>query len=187
MFELLDRSLNLYTVIWLFPIAFMFHDLEEIVMVERFLLNNKDKLRSVLSHRLYRKMEKIFCVTSAQFAVAVAVVFSVLSAATIMVGQSLHSTGALLFYTACVLILFLNVFTHIGQSILFKGYTPGIITALLIAFPYSTYCLYRLMQEGLIDWQMIGISLPLGIMLIIPVMHAGHRLGRWIAGEQNVC
>ncbi|UUV26641.1 HXXEE domain-containing protein [Lysinibacillus sp. FN11] len=36
--------LNVQTLIWLFPILFIIHDFEEIIMVEKWLQNNRHKL-----------------------------------------------------------------------------------------------------------------------------------------------
>jgi hypothetical protein len=37
----------------------------------------------------------------------------------------------------CLLVLFLHVFTHIAQAILVRGYTPGVIGAVLVVLPGS--------------------------------------------------
>ena len=40
-------------------------------------------------------------------------------------------------YVSTVLILFANVFTHAGQTVLWGMYTPGVITAVLVVLPYT--------------------------------------------------
>lgn len=50
--DILHELFDIETMIWLFPIAFMFHDLEEIITVEGFMTKYKNKVPKTLLTRL---------------------------------------------------------------------------------------------------------------------------------------
>jgi len=181
MVEWLNQSLEIGTVIWLFPIIFMLHDFEEIFTVESWLNKNKATMYNLLPARLqsfHGFFERRFPIKTAQFSVAVAWIFLLLSAITLFTVQSLPDGGSfLVVYIAALHILFVNVFTHVGQAILYRGYTPGVITAIALLFPYSLYTYYRLLLEGYIDWQVIWTAFPLSIVLLLLIV-PGLILGR---------
>ena len=67
--------LNVQTLIWLFPILFIIHDFEEIIMIEKWLHHNRHKLYERLPQKIADKVVKQFSMTTAQFAVAVLFIF----------------------------------------------------------------------------------------------------------------
>ncbi|MBU8878517.1 HXXEE domain-containing protein [Bacillus sp. FJAT-29790] len=182
---MLEGSHNLFdivTVIWLFPIVFMFHDLEELITIEHFSKSNKIKDQKPMPavFALFALIVKRkFSTKTVQFAVAVTWIFLILSFITLFTVQSLPNGGSFLLFIAAINIFFLQVFTHIGQTIIYRGYTPGVITALFIVIPYCLYTYYRLLESDLIDWQFIFDSIPISLF-IVPVLLIGNILGRLI-------
>ncbi|HHY20727.1 MAG TPA: HXXEE domain-containing protein [Bacilli bacterium] len=70
----------------------------------------------------------------------------------------------------------LHVFTHIGQVLILKIYTPGMITSVALVLPYSLYAYYRLLTEEIINlndilWSAISMAviLPFLFLLLIKV------------------
>lgn len=47
-------------------------------------------------------------------------------------------------------LFFAHVFTHIGQAVYLGKYTPGVITSIILVFPYCLYAYYRLLGEAVI-------------------------------------
>jgi hypothetical protein len=74
-------------------------------------------------------------------------------------------------------LFFLHVFTHVGQSLYLRMYTPGVLSAVFITFPYSLYLFYRLITEELVTWGQVILSIPLGL-IVIPIVLIGHEIGR---------
>jgi hypothetical protein len=173
----LDQVLDLRSVIWLFPVVFMLHDLEEIIVGESWLTRHKERVKRALPARLAAWFEESFSMKTAQFAVAVTCIFLVLTVATILAAVTLPEGTWLPFFLVCLHVMFLNVFTHTGQSLAFRGYTPGVATALVIVLPYTIYAYYRLLAAGLISWPLIYSTLPY-VPLVFPVLLGAHRLGR---------
>jgi hypothetical protein len=140
MITAIDRFFDLQTVIWLFPVVFMLHDLEEIIMVEAWVKRNKQKLYQVLPRRIAANRERSLSTSTSQFPVAVTCIFLFVSASAFVAAQ-LHLYG---FLAVCLTVFFIHVFTHLVQMVLFKGYTPGVLTSvltvLLILGMRSTAC-----------------------------------------------
>jgi magnesium-transporting ATPase (P-type) len=137
--EVMEQWLNVQTLIWLFPIAFVLHDLEEIIMVERWMYKNRHVIYDKLPKKIADKVIKQFSMSTAQFSVAVFVIFIFVSSSTYMASQYINDgpLGNMYFFTIMLLIFFIHVFIHVGQSIILRSITPGVITSIVIIFPYN--------------------------------------------------
>ncbi|TDL58028.1 HXXEE domain-containing protein [Paenibacillus dendritiformis] len=138
--------LDAVTVMWLFPIVFMFHDFEEILYVEPWLRRHGDRILGQMSRVARRFAASSLKMTTRDFAGDVFWVFLVVVTATL---------AAVLFswydlYLILLLIFFLHVFTHIGVSVYTRSLAPGVITAVLLVLPYSGYALFRLFADRVI-------------------------------------
>lgn len=175
----MELWLNVQTLIWLFPILFIFHDFEEIIMVENWQNKNRHKVYKRLPKKLADRVIKQFSMSTAQFAFAVLIIFLFVSISTIMANQYLNQ-GAfanIYLFTAVTLTFFIHAFTHIGQAIFFRSITPGAITSLIIILPYSLVLYKALLVNEVITWKIIIISLPFGF-LMIPLVLFAHWLGK---------
>ncbi|WP_079504942.1 HXXEE domain-containing protein [Mesobacillus jeotgali] len=172
-------ELNLHTLIWLFPIIFVLHDFEEIIMLEKWMAKNRGIIKKVLPERLANNVVKQFSMTTAQMSVAVLIVFLFVCSSTFMASQ--YANGGLLsnihYFTVVVLIFLLHVFTHVGQSILFRSITPGVITSIFLVLPYSLAMLNALFEHRVIDWDTIYFYLPF-VILALPIVLAAHWIGK---------
>lgn len=160
----------LAAVLLLFPIVFIFHDLEEIVKVERFLADNRSMLEAWLPAWSYRFAKPSLYLTTQKFAVNVFFLYVLIL---------LFTLPALFFsyyslYLAALHVFFLHVFTHVGQSVLFRRYTPGVTTAICLVLPYSIWAylfLYRhhILTPGNIRESLlvlaIGLPVAMGFLL----------------------
>ncbi|SOB89863.1 uncharacterized protein with HXXEE motif [Ureibacillus xyleni] len=165
--------MEIETLIWLFVIAFIFHDFEEIIMVERWMQNNSSKIYKVLPKHQADQVMKQFSMTTAQFAVAVLVMFLFVSSSTFIAIQF----NNLYMFIIITLVFFLHSFTHIGQAIIFRSITPGVITSIVILIPYSIILYHSLLSNNIIDWKTIFLCLPFTI-LIAPVVLFAHWVGK---------
>ncbi|KAB2334414.1 HXXEE domain-containing protein [Cytobacillus depressus] len=176
MLETFREFLNLHTVIWLFPIIFMFHDLEEIITIESSM--NAHKNRKAPFVKLTLKMREKLGSTAAQLSISATWILLIISFTTLMTAHFSLNGGGFLLYTAILNLYILQAIMHIVQSIFFKGYTPGIITALFLLIPYCLLAYNSLFQYGLIDWHLIFASLPVSLVML-PVFLVGNLLGRY--------
>ncbi|NGQ97351.1 HXXEE domain-containing protein [Brevibacillus sp. SYP-B805] len=161
---------------------FMLHDLEEIIMVEKWINKHQAVLYEKLPRKIAAGVVKQFSMSTAQFSVAVLVIFLFVSASTYMASQFLHHgpLGNIHFFTVCILVFFLHAFTHIGQSLFFRSITPGVITSIVIILPYSIVLFHALFNRQVITWQTIFVSLPF-LLFILPVVLLAHEIGKRVA------
>jgi hypothetical protein len=76
----------------------------------------------------------------------------------------------------------INVLAHVGSALfVFRGYAPGLITALVLNAPFAAYCLSRARRERWVSERAWRATLVAGAVLHGPVL-----LGAlWIAGAQG--
>jgi len=135
---------QLYAFIWLFPLVFLIHDGEELLVIERWTLDNEQLLKSSLSFIGYESP----LWTTPRFVVAVAILLALICWACWGATRPGAGAGGRRWVVIALAVLFLNVFTHTAQSIWIGGYTPGVITAIAVALPYTLYMGRRLLAAG---------------------------------------
>jgi hypothetical protein len=165
-------------LIWLVPSVFIIHDFEEIIMVENWLKNNEKDVLMIIPARFHDYFAKVFPKNTAGFSVAVLVEYIGILAATIVAVTGNGNPMKLIGTLAVVTILFLHCFTHIVQSVILKRYTPGVITAIVLLVPFSVYFYHYFLSKQFITWNMIWLSIPLGIILVVVLNQSGLLLGK---------
>lgn len=172
--------LDLTGLIWLLLVVFVLHDLEELITVENWLVKNKGRVMQAAPPRLRKMIGPSLAMSTAQFAVAVACMFAILSSAVLLTVTTLEQRTFLPFFLVCLHVLFLHVFTHVGQSLALRMYTPGVLTAVAVVLPYSLYTYFRLFAEGAVTWTLVIRTLPF-VVLIVPILLGAHRLGQIVS------
>jgi hypothetical protein len=152
-------------LIWLFPIIFGIHDFEEIIVVEKWVSKNKEDLIKILPKRASSLFEKNFAQKTNQFSLVVYVEFILISLSTIFVFLNGFNGGYKWLYLGLYSVFFLHAFTHIGQTILLKRYTPGVITSVLFIIPYGVWFYCVLLENNTLVVRDLWISIPIGIFL----------------------
>jgi hypothetical protein len=62
-----------------------------------------------------------------------------------------------------------NAVSHIATSLRFRGYNPGLVTAIVLFLPFTIWMLAEEQAGGLLTGGQLGLVLILGILLHIPV------------------
>jgi hypothetical protein len=153
------------TVLYLLFIqAFIIHDGEEIAMEHKWLLAHGDalcekhpKLRRMLNH--LRQMN------AKAFAIAVLEELFLLVAITVYVFWG--GPYAIELWAAVFMAFSIHLIIHIGQSIVVRGYVPGLVTSiLLLPFSYlgmqsirNTFSMMQLLLWGIIGMIIIAANL----------------------------
>jgi len=163
----LDQHLSLNLVIWAFPLAFLIHDLEEIVTMERFRRENRERFPKFLRN--------VVAITTRQFILAVGVLLALTLLASYLATRSLQQMDL---FTTGLAIFLVHVFGHVGQSLFLRTYTPGVITAVLVVLPYSLYGFHRLFTAHLIDDTSFTTGVLVGALLFVPLVLAASQLGK---------
>jgi hypothetical protein len=164
------------TELWLLPLSWVVHDLEEVLVRDRWMHGREGTLRALADRsRIAGRVIAIHSTPTREFVVAALAVGSLLFAMTAVATQRPTGVWGLLF---AVFLggYFLHAFLHVGQSVLLRGYTPGVVTAVGVVVPVSAY-LYRLLFEtGILDGRLAILTALLGIVVFFPVVLGAHRL-----------
>lgn len=162
----LNLHIDMVSLLWLLPVCFMFHDFEEILTVEAWGNKYGTRVEAAIPRRMRRMYNSSMRMTTRDFAMDVLFVYILIVTVTcIAVFFSFYWL-----YLSVTAVFLLHVFTHLGQSIFLKMYTPGVLTALFVAFPYSLYAFYRLLSEDTVSPTDIAWSLLLVLLLTPPIV-----------------
>lgn len=176
MLQALDRNIGTDSLMWLFLAFFILHDFEEILAIEPWMKRHAQEIAGRVPKPLRPVFARMSGLKSYQFAVAVLFEFLVF----IPVTYAAVEKGWMAAFLGINILLFLHVFTHLGQSLLLRRYTIGVITAVLLALPYSLYLFYRLTSEHLVTWHQLYASLPYAL-IPLPLVLLGQLAGkRWL-------
>lgn len=175
----MGQWLDVQTLIWLFPILFVLHDFEEIIMIEKWMVKKSDVIYERLPRIIADRVIKQFSMSTAQFTVAVLVIFLFVGSSTFMANQYIiqGSLANIYPFTIITLTFFLHAFTHIGQSIFLRSITPGSLTSMTIIIPYSLALYNALLINEVLTWKVIFVCLPF-VFLVIPLALLAHWIGR---------
>jgi hypothetical protein len=172
--------MDLQFLIMLFPVVFMFHDMEEIIFFESWLRRNKPVIHQrfpKLSRRVLPHLERL---STAAFALAVAEEFVLLSAITCL-SVIRNSYG---WWFAIFMAFSLHLLGHVVQWLVFRRYVPSIVTALL-CLPYCGHTLYRFLATSTMTAVQVLLWTLIGLVLMIANLLLAHKLAgafdRWDA------
>ena len=147
-----------------FPLLFIFHDLEEIIGMRRFINRNADMLQSRFPF-LYKRFKNF---TTEGLALAVMeefVVFTAISLVAIYFNSSLCWNiwfGGFLGLTA-------HYVVHIGQALVIRRYIPALITS-ITCLPISIFILYHSYSLIEINVWHIVIGITIVALNMIPAL-----------------
>ncbi|WP_171719256.1 HXXEE domain-containing protein [Paenibacillus phytohabitans] len=173
MLNWLQIHMDVTSLLWLLPVFFMFHDFEEILTVEAWGNKHGPAITASLSPSLQKRLAPMMGMTTRNFAMDVLFVYILIVGVT-FVAVFLEFYWL---YLAVLAVFLLHVFTHLAQSIVLRLYTPGVVTAVLVALPYSIYAFYRLLYENVVSEADIGWSVLL-MLILTPLLVWGMMKNR---------
>jgi hypothetical protein len=161
---LLD-SLPFDRLLWLVPIFFMIHNIEEAPFMESW------------SKRLPLKIQP--AVWTRQFVIAV--IFLSLAGCLLTyygVKYLANQTGYFLVLELQAILLFNAFIPHIASTIRFSMYSPGVVTATVITLPFSFYLFRRAFAENILDWTQFWIMLGIAPFAMVIFAFLSLQLGK---------
>ena len=165
-------------VLWLFPVSWVVHDAEELAtMVSWREANDVEVQRFANRSRIAARLIGSMPTETTGLAVSVTlvglVIIAVTAAATIDPrGIGLHVFSvALGGYT-------LHAGVHFAQSVVFRGYTPGVVTAFVAVLPGGGYVYWRLVDAGTLQLTTAVWTAVLGLAVFPVLVFAVHRVSR---------
>lgn len=169
--------------LWLLPIVFIIHDGEELFTMPGWVVRHQQKLDELARmNETAAEIVRSLPNTTGQVAVAIGCIlllFVVVTAGASMSGKR----GFWLYaYAGLLGVLFLHVFTHIAQAILFGGYTPGVIGAVVAIIPGALYLYKRLFEAKLLTVKSAVVTALIGFALFVPGALLAHQIGLMLGG-----
>jgi hypothetical protein len=143
----------LHLLIWAGPAAFLLHDAEEILTLIPWLSTHRDQLPFLL--------RPLSSISRPQLIIAVLVLFAGYCLASFLAVRALKAARRPVLFLLFSGALVANGITHVLQAMYFRGYTPGVVTALLISIPYG-----MILARALIHLQLTTIGRFFGLVLI---------------------
>lgn len=149
------ESVKFISLVWLFPLVFMFHDFEEIIFIQWW--ERKNKLVLIKKYPWIFKVVSIDLCTAA-FSLAVSEEFIILVLITL---TSIIFKWYYLWFGAFIT-FFVHLIMHLIQWIAFKKYIPAIATAIpsMIYSAYTIYYIYNICKFNLLQlimWSILSI------------------------------
>lgn len=149
---------------WLFPIAVTLHNAEEAIWMSRWTASHAVQL-PVRPPGAAEMWAALVVFTVAAFAVTY-----------LSTRRGPESIWAYLTFGYIVAML-ANVFVpHVPAAIVFRGYAPGVLTAVLINLPVMSILAIRMLRDGWVrGWKVtvFGVGVPLMLGGVIVVWLAG--------------
>lgn len=140
-------------VIWSMPVFLTLHNAEEAIAFRRYLPRAPllpAPLSALESRLTYASLVQALVVLSiGAFALAIAV------------NRKLHSARLFWCLLALQAAIGLNVLTHVVSAILlWRGYSPGLITALLLNAPFTAYCFMQTRRRQWVSATALRATVP---------------------------
>lgn len=116
-------------IVWILPIIFMFHDLEEIVFMERWIQRlNKEQSFFIRHPKISTKVLNSFKgFRTDSFAFSVSIIYVILIFCTLL--AYFYKFYLLWFSIFCVFTI--HLFIHCFQAIILKSYIPALVTSII--------------------------------------------------------
>ncbi|HBF5148898.1 HXXEE domain-containing protein [Clostridioides difficile] len=167
--------------IWLFPLLFIFHDMEEIIGFGIWIKKNKSMLDK--KYPFISKIYENYSTEGMAFAVfeefILCIIFCILIVITNNQYVYLLWLGSFIAYT-------LHLVIHIGQSIIIRKYIPSLITS-IICLPISIWCISKSIY--IVDCEMSTTILYSIIGIIIVALNlkfAQSLIGKFTKWMSNI-
>ena len=171
-------TFDINVLIWLFPIAFILHDFEELILFEPWLKKNASVIMGRVKNKvppfLEKQLNTIVNKTTPQFAFPICLIFILTAVSSILAA----GFGKYAFFLLASSLFFLHGFLHIGQAILLRRYIPALITSVLIVIPYGMVLFWRLLVTEFVTIPELAVYFMAAIVLTVPFI-----IGMHIAGE----
>ncbi|MDO4462147.1 MAG: HXXEE domain-containing protein [Bacteroidia bacterium] len=165
-------ALSVLYLVLPFPLAFIIHDLEEMLFQHRWLVAHRESL-SRRFPRMRFVIEHLSGLSTKAFAVAVLeeLVVLLLATAYVLVG----GRYAVEIWSALFIAFSVHLLVHLGQGLLVSGYVPGVITSILM-LPFGGYGDHSiwLVMSG---WEMLMWGV-IGVVVMVVNLRFAHWLGR---------
>jgi len=158
-------SLPFERLLWLVPVFFMLHNLEEAPFMEGWSKRLPLKIHPTVSTRQF-----VIAVTFLTLAGFLVTYFGVEYLA--------DQTGYLIIMGIQTVLLFNAFIPHITATIRFRMYSPGVVTAIVITLPFSFYLFRRALTENMLSWTQFWMLLGIAPFAMVAFALLSLQIGK---------
>lgn len=169
---------SIESYVWLLPILFIFHDLEEIIGFKNFI-----EKHSLIMEKIpyFRKVADGFSTEGFALAVLEEFVIAVGICLGVLVFPHPFTYGI---WLGAFIALTIHFMLHLIQAILLRTYVPTVVTS-LICMPIAAYILYHVLTTLPYSFQTMGVFIVTGIILTFCNVFLAHKLMCWYTGRSS--
>lgn len=166
--------------VWIFPIIFIFHDMEEIIGFGMWLKTNKQQLQDKYPYIL--NTYKDFSTEGFSLAVFEELVLCIMFSA-LAVLLDIQPLWYLWLggFLACTL----HFIIHIGQAIVMRQYIPATATS-IICLPISIWILYKCFLLIKSEWYYVAVFVVVGMLIVACNLKFAQKLIGWFTRKANL-
>ena len=169
--------------LWMFPLLFIFHDIEEIIGLVPWIHFNETLLaqKAPTILKIHKEM------TTEGFALAVFEEFILVLSITFLAYYTQSRVSELIWLGGFVAFS-LHLLLHIGQSILLRKYIPALITSIL-CFPVSAYLITDIVHLWQVSTSEFSLFSLVGSGLVITnllfALWLGKKYSTWLVHKNE--
>ena len=171
--------LDIYIIIWLFPIIFMFHDFEEIILIKPWFTKNRERIRVSFPKISGILLPYTDTLTTPSLSLGVAGMFMMVCVVTV----TAYLSGWYNLWFGVFLAFTLHLVSHCFPGFAFKGYVPAIATS-MICLPICCYMIVLFLQYISISFMQAVNYFLIGTVLLVAtrlIMHIVMQMfDRWL-------
>ncbi len=164
------NSISLRSIVWLFPVVFLFHELEEWNILDWY-------------HRFYVDMPASTHFSVRIWIVTISVVGFLLTGLT-LVSKNPKVTAYMI--VPLVALTVLNGLQHLYWLFFFKAYAPGVVFGGIIGVVLGFYIIGRALAEKLIPFWYPLLFIPYVAMVLKSTVEAGNTLSPSIRAVHEI-
>ncbi len=165
----INRRVSINVLIWSFPLAFLLHDFEEILTMERVVRETRESMPPFL-----RDLAEI---KTPQLVLGVAIEFVLITLSSFLASRPQRQMNL---FTLLLAAFYVHAFGHLAQTLILRRYTSGVITAFLVVLPFSRYVSRRLSKAEIVsqsDWNQSKLT---GSLILGPFLIGLRQIGKII-------
>jgi uncharacterized protein with HXXEE motif len=157
-------------IYWLFPLGFIFHDLEELVTMTDWIARHQIELERISSlGAVARRLVESVPASPVEVGVTIALELALLLAVTSFATRRPDSRIRSYMYSAVLGVFVVHALTHALQVLVFRGYVPGMISAVTIIPAVGIIVYRRLFTSGALTPRTALVATLAGAVVFLPV------------------
>ncbi|MGX1901464.1 HXXEE domain-containing protein [Thermolongibacillus altinsuensis] len=164
------KSIHPYQILWLLPIVFAIHNIEELPFLQGWANEILDDYPFLA--RLYDF--KNLAIAMGLLTLTVSIV--------VWMEYKKRNRITLHFTVFCICLLLVNGLIHVGQFFVYRHYVPGLISAVVLMIPYMAYILYLFVKNNRIQMREIFVYLVFSVIAMNPLIIVFLLISSLLAG-----